>query len=311
MKAVRVHNFGDQLRVDEVPEPALGGGEVVAEVRFAAVNPLDIWVTRGTVAGGRQRLPFIPGSEATVEVEGRTWLVQGGGHGSVRDGLYTERVAVSRDFLVPLPEGVDPAQASALGVAGVTAFRLVDDIASVKRGDRVLVLGAGGGVGNILVQLARARGAIVWGQTGSRDKAAVITGLGAERAVVAGAGDLVNAAADLQPNVVFDPLAGAYTPAAVELLQPRGRLALFGASAGPEITLQATALYRKGVQIVTYSTMAEPPERTRRALEEVLGELAKGSFRVPVDEILPLSAAAEAHRRILDREVTGKLVLRP
>jgi NADPH:quinone reductase len=311
MKAARVHRFGDQLQVDEIPEPNPGGGDVIAQVQFVAVNPVDIWLTRGTVAGGRQQLPFIPGLEATVEAEGRRWLVQGGGHGTVTDGFYAERVAVSRDFLVPLPEGVDPAQAAALGVVGVTAWRLVDDIARVGQGDRVLVLGASGGVGSVLIQLVRARGAVVWGQTGSRDKAKLIIELGAERTVVAGAEDLVNAAADLQPTVVFDPLAGPFTPAAVELLRPRGRLALFGASAGPEFTLRATGLYRKEVSIVTYSGMSEPPERTRRALEEVLAELARGSVRVPIGEILPLAAAADAHRRILDRELTGKLLLRP
>jgi len=311
MKAARVHRFGDQLQVDEIPDPNPAGGEVMAQVQFVAVNPIDIWLTHGTVAGGQQQLPFIPGMEATVEVEGRRWLVQGGGLGTVRDGLYAERIAVSRDFLVPLPEGVDPAQAAGLGIVGATAWRLVDGIARVTQGDRVLVLGASGGVGSVLIQLARARGAIVWGQTGSKDKAHLITELGAERAVVAGAEDLVNAAADLQPTVVFDPLAGSFTPAAVELLRPRGRLALFGASAGPEITLRATGLYRKEVSILTYSLTSEPPEWTRRALEQILGELAKGSVRLPIGEILPLTAAAEAHRRVLDRELTGKLLLRP
>jgi NADPH2:quinone reductase len=175
----------------------------------------------------------------------------------------------------------------------------------------VLVLGASGGVGNLLLQVARARGAMVWGQTGSHDSAQAITELGADRAVVAGAEDLVAAAAGLQPTVVFDPLGGPFTRAAVELLQPHGRLGLFGASAGAEITLPVTGVYRKGLSILSYSGAVEPPERSRRALTEVLGELAGGRLRVPIAEILPLQSAAEAHRRILDRGARGKILLQP
>src|SRR5256714_11765911 len=280
MKAARIHRFGETLRIDEVGEPSPGDGEVLVRIEFAAVNPQDIWLTRGTVAGGRQRLPFVPGTEAAVEAEGRRWIVAGGPYGFLRDGFYTERAAVSRDQLVALPEGVDPAQASALRVAGITAWRLVDDVTRVAEGDRVLVLGASGGVGSTLVQLSRARGATVWGQTGSQDNVEAITELGAHRVVVAGAEGLVPAAAELQPTVVFDPLAGPFTRAAVELLQPHGRLGLFGASAGAEITLPVTGIYRKGLSILSYSGGVEPPERSRRALAEVLGELAAGRLRI-------------------------------
>jgi NADPH2:quinone reductase len=311
MKAARVHRFGEALRIDEVDEPSPGAGEVLATVRFVAVNPQDVWLTRGTVAGGRQPLPFVPGTEATVEAEGRQWIAGGGGYGLVRDGFYTERVAIGREYLTPLPEGADPAQASALRVAGVTAWRLVNDVTRVAEGDRVLVLGASGGVGNLLIQLARTRGAVVWGQTGSHDKAYVITELGAERAVVADAGELVDAAADLKPTVVFDPLGGPFTPAAVQLLQPHGRLGLFGASAGPEMTLPVTGVYRKGLSILGYGGVVEAPERISQALGEVLAELAAGRLRVPIGEVLPLQSAAEAHRRILERGVSGKVLLQP
>jgi NADPH2:quinone reductase len=263
------------------------------------------------VGGGRQPLPFIPGTEAAVQADGRLWLAQGGGYGTVRDGFYAERAAVVREALVPIPHGVDPAQASALGVVGATAWRLAGDVAPVQAGEPVLVLGASGGVGSVLLQLLRARGARVWGQTGSADKAEVITRLGAERAVVAEASELPGAVAELRPSVVYDCLAGPFTAAAAEALQPHGRLVLYGASAGPEITLQAAAVYRKGVQILTYGGIGEPPERVRRAAEEALGALARGEFQVPVAQVLPLSEAAEAHRRILERKVTGKLLLRP
>jgi NADPH2:quinone reductase len=311
MKAARVHRFGDPLQLDEVPEPHPGPGEVVVDLEFISVNPLDIWVTRGTVAGGSQPLPFVPGLEAVGSVNGRRYVVGGPGYGVQRDGLYQERVAVPEAALLPLPEGVDPAQAAAIPVAGATAWRLVDDVTSVTADDRAIVLGAPGGVGSLLVQLAKARGAVVWGQTSSPDKAAGIESLGADRAVVATAVDLAARLEELRPTVAFDPLAGAFTPALVDALQLHGRLGLFGASSAPEATMDLRALYRKGIHLLGYSGTVEPPERRRAALAAALAELAAGRIRVPIDEVLPLERASEAHQRILDRKVQGKLLLRP
>lgn len=311
MKAVRVHRFGEPVQVDDVPEPQPGPGEVVVEVELVGVNPLDIWVTKGTVGGGAQPLPFIPGVEALGRVNGRRYLVRPPGAGTQRDGLYTQRVAVPESELLPLPDGVDPAQGAAVPVIGSTAWALVNDVTGVTAQDRVIVLGAAGGVGSVLIQLAKARGAVVWGQTANPAKAEAIRAVGADQAVVAEAGDLAPKLADLRPTVAFDPLAGQFTPALLDALQLHGRLALFGASAGPEATIDLRALYRKAVQLLSYSGTVEPPARVAAALRATLGELAAGRFRVPIDEVLPLEQAAEAHRRILDREVRGKLLLRP
>lgn len=310
MKVVRVHGFGEPVHVDDVPEPQAGPGEVVLQLELIGVNPLDIWVTKGTVAGGSQPLPFIPGVEGVGSVNGRRYLVRPHGAGTQRDGLYAERTVVAESDLLPLPAGVDPAQAAGLPVVGATAWALVNDVTGVTAQDRVIVLGAAGGVGSILVQLAKARGAVVWGQTANRAKAEAIRAAGADQAVVAEAGDLAAKLAELRPTVAFDPLAGQFTPALLEALQPHGRLALFGASAGPEATIDLRALYRKAIQLLSYSGTIEPPERVAASLKAALGELAAGRFRVPIDEVLPLEQAAEAHRRILDREVRGKLLLR-
>ena len=172
-------------------------------------------------------------------------------------------------------------------------------------------LGASGGVGCLLVQLAKARGAVVWGQTGSQAKADAILSFGADRAIVATAEDLAAQLEDLRPTVAFDPLGGAFTRALTEALQVGvgGRLALFGVSFGPEATLDLRTLYRREVQLLTYSGTVEPPERTQAALEAAIKELAAGRIHVPIDEVLPLERAAEAHQRILDRRVKGKLLL--
>ena len=138
-----------------------------------------------------------------------------------------------------------------------------------------------------------------------------VLALGAEHVVVTDEVGLVAGASELRATVAFDPLGSGWTRALVEVLQPHGRLAVFGTSASPEATLDLRSLYRKGVSLLGYSGMVEAPETQQAALRSVLGELAAGRLRVPVAEVLPLDQAAEAHRRILDREVQGKLLLRP
>jgi NADPH2:quinone reductase len=309
VKAARIHVFGEELSIDEVGEPA-ENGDLVVPVRFASVNPLDVWVTQGTVAGGKQRLPFVPGVEGTVEVDGQPAVARGGGLGVTRDGLYRERAAVPRSAIVPLPDGVDPQQAAGAAVAGSTALALAE-VASIGAADRVLILGASGGVGSLMIQVAKAVGATVWGHTASHDKVEFLEELGVDRAVVADADELPKAAAELEPTVVIDPLGDGFTRASVEALQPHGRIALYGTSAGHLQELDLRVLYRKGIQLLTYSGTIDPPERSRELMERVVERLAAGDLRVPIDEVLPLDRAAEAHRRILDRRVRGKVLLAP
>lgn len=310
VKAARIHAFGGELSIDEADEPAPAHDDLVVPVRFAGVNPLDVWVTQGTVAGGKQPLPFVPGVEGVVEADGRLAMARGGGLGVTRDGLYRQRATVPRGAVVPLPDGVDPQQAAGAAVAGSTALALAE-LASIGPQDRVLVLGASGGVGSLMIQVAKATGATVWGQTTSGDKARFLEEQGVDRAVVASADELPKATRELEPTVAIDPLGDGFTRAAVEALQPFGRIALYGASAGHLQELDLRSLYRKAIQLLTYSGTIDPPERNRELLERVLKALSRGDLHVPIDEVLPLDRAAEAHRRILERRVRGKLLLAP
>jgi NADPH2:quinone reductase len=174
--------------------------------------------------------------------------------------------------------------------------------------DRVLVLGASGGVGSLIVQIAKGTGATVWGQTTSAAKASAIEALGADRAVVTDAGGLVAAVSELRPTLVIDGLGGPFTPAAVAALEVRGRVVLFGASAGDDIPLSCRGFYRKGISMFGYTGLLEPPDRQAVLVAQLLGLVRDGRLVVPI-EVLPLSSAAVAFQRILDREVEGKLVL--
>jgi NADPH2:quinone reductase len=203
-------------------------------------------------------------------------------------------------------------QAAGLGVAGDTAWRLVHELGQITGADRVLVLGASGGVGSLVVQLAEGAGAEVWGQTTDPEKASFIRELGAANVLVTDQDGLAGAAAPLEPTVAVDPLANGYTTALVATMQPRGRILLYGASAGPVAErVDFRLLYRKAVSILTYSGTIESAERLREGMVHALEAAARGDLRVPIDAVLALEQAQEAHDRIRARKVRGKLLLRP
>jgi NADPH:quinone reductase len=311
MRAARLHEIGGTLRLDSnLPDPVVGEGEVLVEMAFASVNPLDIWVTRGAPGVAAANLPWIPGTEGTGFVDGKPVIVRGAGLGVMRPGVYRDRIAVPVACAVPLPNGTDLAQASALGVAGITAWQCIHRCGRVTATDRVVVLGASGGVGNLAVQIAKATGAVVWGQTTNPSKAAGIAAAGADRALVVGdASELVAALAGFDPTVVLDPLGGLWTMPAIEALANMGRLVVFGTSDAEQVTLNWRTMYRKGTQIVGYSGLVETPAEQADVLAHLIAQLNAGSLGVPIGATLPLGEAAAAHRNILDRNVEGKQIL--
>lgn len=307
-RAARLYAPGEPLRVEEAPLPEPGAGEVRVELRYAGVNPLDTYAAAGRV-GDLSTLPRTLGVEASGYLEGRPVLVHGAGVGLTRDGVWAERAVVPRAAVVDVPDGVDLAAAGGLGVVGATAWRVVHDLGRPRPADRVLVLAAAGGVGNLVVQLAKAAGATVWGQIGSAGKRDFVGDLGADEVVVTGAAGLPAAVAGLRPTVVFDALGGGFFPAAVEALQLGGRIVLYGASAGPQVTFDAPTLYRKGLSVLGYGGVNEPPERLAEATGAVLAEIAAGRLRLPVSDVLPLGRVEEAMERIRARGTAGKLLL--
>ena len=309
-RAARLHAHGKPLVVEEVDVPAPANDEVVVEMAFAGVNPVDRYIAEGRVAPDAP-LPRTLGMEGAGRLagDGRPVLVQGSGVGGKRDGAWASRIVVPRSALTEIPAGVDLAAAAAMGVAGVTAWRTATEQAGVTADDRVLVLGASGGVGSILVSLCCSLGARVWGQTGNPDKAAFVRGQGAEDVVTAAASDLAAAVEALSPTVVFDALGDGFTAAAIEALAPFGRLVSFGVSAGPTVELNMQLLYRKGLTVYGYGGLVEPQERMAAGKEAALAALAEGRLRVTVAETLPLGRVNDAFAALVDRAVTGKIVL--
>ncbi len=306
--AARLHDHSEPLVVEPVELPDPSGDEVRVELRFGGVNPIDARIAAGFVNPGGP-LPRTLGFEAAGIADGREVLVAGAGLGAARDGVWAQAAVVPQQALTPLPDGVEFRDAAAMGVAGMTAIEVVRQLAGVTADDRVLVLGASGGVGSMIVSLAHAAGATVWGQTGSEHKAAAIIEQGAERAIVAGPDELGNQIAELEPTVVFDPLGGGFVAPVVAATATRGRIVSFGVSASAEVSFDMGQLYRKMISLLGFGGMLLRPEELRPALEEALQALADGSLRVRIDSVLALEDVNEAFERLKLRTVEGKLLL--
>jgi NADPH2:quinone reductase len=307
-QAARLHEHGRPLSVETVELPEPGEDEVRVAIEFGGVNPVDRYVSQGRVAPDGP-LPRTLGAEAGGTLEGRPVLVAGEGLGSTRDGVWAGAAVVPRAAVIDLPEGVSTREAAAMGVAGLTAWKVVHEFGVVTAEDRVLVLGASGGVGSMIVALAAASGATVWGQTGSPENAEIIESQGAQRTVVAGPEELAGAVEELEPTVVFDPLGDGFLQPVIDSLSVRGRIVTFGTSAGPEVQFNLQSLYRKMISLLGYAGMQLGRDERRAGLHTALEALRAGELKVLIGDVLPLDQVNEAFRRIEQRQARGKLLL--
>jgi NADPH2:quinone reductase len=308
VRAARLVELGQPLRIEEVELPAPGEGEVRVDLHYGGVNPIDRYNAAGQVNPDAVR-PRTLGGEAAGEVDGRLVLVAGEGLGFVRDGVWSEAAVVPREAVVDVPEGVAAEHAAAMGIAGLTAINCVRTLGRVTAEDRVVVLGASGGVGSMIVSLAHAAGATVWGATGSDAKVSAIITEGADRVLVGGPDEIAAALASYEPTVAFDPLGDGYTAPLVEAMAQRGRIVSLGVSAGAEVTFNMRLLYRKMLSLLGYGGTIVPREERRPGLQAALEAVRAGELSVRIDSILPLEDVDEAFQRLADRKVQGKLLL--
>ncbi|MGH2856955.1 MAG: quinone oxidoreductase family protein [Solirubrobacteraceae bacterium] len=306
--AARLHAHGEPLVIEQVELPEPSGDELRVELRFAGVNPIDRYTAAGSV-NPEGPLPRTLGGEAAGEIDGRAVLVAGERLGAVRDGVWAQAAVVPETALTEIPDGVDPAAAAAMGIAGLTAVMCVRELAKVTSEDRVLVLGASGGVGSMIVSLAAAAGATVWGQTGSAEKVPAIEEHGAANVLVGDAEQIAPAISELAPTVTFDPLGGPYVAPVVEASARDGRIVSFGVSAGAQTTFNMQLLYRKMLTLMGYGGGTLPADVRRPGLRAALDAVRSGDLKVRVDDVLPLEAVNEAFQRLVDRGVQGKLLL--
>lgn len=308
VRAARLHKHGEPLKIDAVELPEPREGEVLVDLAFAGVNPIDRYTAEGTVAPDGP-LPRTLGFEAAGVLDGRPVVVHGEGLGTARDGVWAQAAVVPREAVTDVPEGVDLREAAAIGVVGVTAWNVVHDVGQVSGDDRVLVLGASGGAGTAIVSLAHATGATVWGQTSSAEKTLVIEEQGADRVIVTGPAQLREELGDFEPTVVLDALGGGFVDPVLEALAVRGRLVAYGTSAGPEVTFNLRQLYRKRISLLGYGGTALTRNERREATQRALEALARRELKLHIDDQLALVQVNEAFERLAARTVRGKLLL--
>jgi NADPH:quinone reductase len=324
MRAVRCHELigPTGLRVDEQPEPEPGPGEVLIDVRAAAVNFPDVLLSYGKYQF-KPPPPFIPGAEAagvvTAVGAGVTSVALGARVAvTVIHGAFAERIVVPEVSAVELPEAVSfEVGAATLLTYGTTMHALVDR-AGLQSGETLLVLGAAGGVGIAAVELGKLLGARVIAAASSDDRLAFCREHGADEGIQYTREDLKERTRQLTRghgvNVVYDPVGGPFAEPALRSIAWEGRYLVVGFAAGeiPKIPLNLVLL--KGCQIVGVfwgSFAARDPARARANAARILATVAEGRLRPHVDATLPFRSAAEALLRVERREVMGKIVLVP
>lgn len=316
MQAVRVHDGGTLVH-ENVPDPVAGAGEVLVELRHAALNRRDILVCRGTYPFP---LPLVPGSDGAgvrrdtgeevviypalgwgdrAEAFGPDFQILGG----PRDGTYAELVAVPAANVFPKPSRLSWEEAAALPLAGLTAYRALFSRGGLRAGETVLVLGAGSGVSTFAVQLAAQAGARVLVTSSSRDKIERSCALGAETGVDYTAGDWVAEIKELGgADLVIDSV-GSTWPQSLDCLRPGGRLVVFGATGGTEATLAVRPIYF-GQWSLLGTMMGSPAD-----FAGLLAALEAGSWRPVIDSAFQLADAAAALEKMESGRHYGKIVL--
>ena len=323
MRAAVLDVPGEAPVVRDHPDPAEHPGHSLVTITAAAIVPLDQLVASGRSYFGRPATPYVPGTQGVGVVERsaafpagtRVFVVTSAGM-APGDGSLAERCLVPDDGVVPLPPGVSDPAAAALGMSAVAAWMVLTERGRLQPGERVLVLGAGGAVGQVAVAAARVLGA-------GRVVAVCRSEAAQARAREAGADEVVGLSGDVDEltariseacegsvDVVVDPVFGTAATAACRVLGTGGRLVNLGGASGDVAEFSSSVLRSRTIDVLGYTNNALTPERRREALEAVFRHAATGSLSV-AHEVMPLADAAEAWRRQAAGHAGGRLVVTP
>jgi NADPH2:quinone reductase len=320
MNAIVVHALGDPdvltLRPHPIPQP--GPCDVLVRLQAIGVNFSDTERRRGVY--DPPVLPWIPGNEAAgiVEAVGKgvdpTWLERRVAFWAPRtSGAYAEYTAAPANTLFALLDGIDAQTGAALPVQGLTAYGLANAATSLTSGQTALVHAAAGGTGALLVQMLQRRGVRVFGTASSESKQDRVRELGATALPYGPDLPLVlkDATDGRGVDAVFDSVGLATQADSLASLALYGQLVFFGDSSGSPVSIHPDELYRRNLRVSSFWLAADPPERWDTARRELQEWVMKGQLRITIDRTFPLAAAAEAHRRLEQRQTQGKLILIP
>lgn len=322
MRAIRVEETGgpEVLRIEDVPAPTPGPGELLLDVEAIGVNFIEIYQRQGIYAVAR---PYTPGTEAAGVVR---QLGNGVTEFSVGDrvvsqsvqGAYAEQAVVAADRAVRIPAGVSSKQAAAVFLQGLTAHYLSTSTYPLSKGHRALVHAAAGGVGLLLCQIAKRRGAFVIGTASTPEKRKLAEAAGADETIdyttqdfAAETRRITNGAG---VHVVYDSVGRTTFEKSLDSLAKRGLMVLFGASSGPVPPFDPQILNRKGSLFLTRPTLNDYVATRAELLErsnELLSWVERGDLNVRIGEEFSLADAAAAHTALAARQTTGKVILVP
>jgi len=332
MKAAFIERVGqpDVIQYGDLPDPQPGAGQVLVKVRACAVNPIDTYVRAGTVAMPLT-YPFIVGCDLagevvavgpgvrTLAVGDRVWGSNQGVLG--RQGTFAELAAVDACWLYPTPAGVSDHDAVAAALVGITAWLGLVPHAAVKSGETIVVSGASGAVGSMVVQMAKLLGGRVIGVAGTDAGLARVAALGADAVVDRRSGAdaitaQVKAVAPAGVNVWWEALREPDFDTAIGLLADEGRMVLMaGRDARPPFPVGP--LYVKQAKLMGFVMFKASADLQAAAAHDINGWLASGKLKPPIGVVLPLAETAAAHR--LQEQATisrvgplaGKIVVEP
>ncbi|MBV7483771.1 NADPH:quinone oxidoreductase family protein [Bordetella sp. BOR01] len=326
MKAVVIHEFAEpeDLRVEEIPEPAPGKGEVLISVTHAGINFPDMLVMTGKYQNLPDR-PFVPGKDAAGSIVAVGAGVDGLKKGDrvvaqVEFGAFAERMVAPAASCYPLPDSISDRDAAAMGLVYQTAYFALVERGQFNKGETVLVNGAAGGVGGAAIQLVKALGGTALAGVVGPEQAEAARALGADHIIDLAAPDLrdslraqVFACTDGHgADVVLDPLGDDIFDASIRAVAWCGRLVCIGFAAGRIPTLKINYLLVKNISVsgLQWSDYRDrQPEKVREVQQRLYALHAKGALRPQITEVLPLARFAEPLRVLASGKGRGKYVL--
>jgi NADPH2:quinone reductase len=322
MKAIQIQKTGgpEVLTFADIPAPKPKPNEAIVKISAAGINFIDVYIREGRYPSP---LPFVSGQEASgivSEVGSDVKSFKPGDRVAYTGvpGAYAEYAAVPEDRLVRLPPGITDQQAAAAMLQGMTAHYLVHDSYPLKKGETALIHAAAGGVGLLLVQMAKNIGARVIGTAGTEEKAKLAREAGADEIILYAQQDFEVETKRLTDgkgvHVIYDGVGKTTFDKDLNVLRPRGYLVLFGASSGPVPPFDLVKLSQKGSLFITRPTLVHhiaTHEELQHRATDVLGMISKGKLKLRIEHIYPLRDAQQAHRDLEARKTTGKLLLIP
>ena len=322
MKAIRIHNHGgpEVLAYEDVPAPEPKAGEARVKIEASGVNFIDIYHRTGLYPMNR---PCILGSEGAGVVdavgEGVTEVKQGDRVAyAMIPGSYAEYAVVPAGKLVPVPDDIDAKSAAGIMLQGMTAHYLTHSTYPLQKDETALVHAAAGGVGLLLVQVAKMLGARVIGTVSTEAKADLVRKAGADEIILYTQADFLAEAKRITNgqgvHVVYDSVGATTFEKSLDCLRPRGYLVLFGQSSGPVAAFDPAKLAAKGSLFLTRPSLAHytltRAELLRRATD-LFDWMQGGKLKLRIEKTLPLRDASEAQQLLEKRRTTGKLILVP